>query len=79
MFNLTDAQIEEAFQNTNFGHTNYRQLLEQGVLKKVVGYHSGYTLTQILIKLHLITEKLNLTTEGRDFLFNAFYQEKHSG
>lgn len=77
--NVTDEDIEIAFRNTDFGGANHRSLLEQGVLKKTVGYHSGWTLTQIMIKIGLTTEKGNITKKGRDFMFEAFYKEKHSG
>lgn len=80
--NVSDAEIEAAFQNTNFGDDSpafRRRLLAQGVLKKLVPYHSGHTLTQILIGLGLITPKLRITAKGRKFLFAEFYQEKFSG
>lgn len=85
---ITDAQIMEAFRGTNFGYGDgseigtvdfHRQLLEQGVLKKLVRYHSGHTLTQILIKLGLITEKLHVTIKGKEFIYEAFYEERYSG
>lgn len=80
--NVSDEEIEAVFQNTNFGDdspTFRRRLLAQGVLKKLVPYHSGWTLTTILIELGLITAKHNITAKGRKFLFAEFYQEKFSG
>ena len=30
---VSDEEIEKAFKGTNFGHTNYRELLNRSVLK----------------------------------------------
>lgn len=80
--NVSDEEIEAAFQNTNFGEDTpafRRRLLEQGCLKRLVPYHSGWTLTCILVQLGLMTKKGNLTSKGRKFMYAAFQQEKHSG
>lgn len=80
--NVSDEEIEAAFQNTNFGDDSpafRRKLVEQGVLKKLVPYHSGYTLTCILRELGLTTVKGTITAKGRKFLYAAFQQGKFSG
>ncbi len=71
--NISDAEIDAVFENTNFGGVNRRKLLEQGVLKRLTGYHSGHTLTMIMRKLGLTTEKDNVTKKGKEFCMGAFY------
>jgi hypothetical protein len=77
--NIYDVEIDTAFKGTDFGSANKLKLLEQGVLKRIAGYHCGHTLTQIMIELGLITKKRNVTRKGKEFLFTAFYDHKHSG
>ena len=77
--NITDAEIEAAFDGTNFGGVNHRRLLEQGVLKRLTGYHCGHTLGMIMRKLGLTTQKDNVTTKGKRFVMSAFYSHHHSG
>jgi hypothetical protein len=76
--NVTDEEIAEQFEGTDFGTREYRKLLEQGVLKTWCGYHCGHTLTTIMQRLGLITDKRNVTTKGRKFAFAAFYNNGHS-
>ena len=59
--NITDDEIAAAFEGTNFGGADHRKLLEQGVLKRLTGYHCGHTLTIIMRRLGLTTEKDNVT------------------
>ena len=77
--NITDDDIAAAFDGTNFGGADHRKLLEQGVLKRLTGYHCGHTLTVIMRRLGLTTEKDNVTKKGKTFAMGAFYQPKHSG
>ncbi len=35
--NITDAEIELAFKNTNFGRTDYRKLLATSTFKRLLG------------------------------------------
>jgi hypothetical protein len=76
---VTDAEIEAAFAGANFGAAIPRKLLEQGVLKAMTGYSSGYTLTTIMRKLGLVTEGGRTTVKGRRFAFAAFHQSEHCG
>lgn len=77
--NITDANIAEAFEGTNFGGANHRKLLEQGVLKRLTGYHCGHTLTMILRRLGLTTANDTVTKKGKRFAIEAFYSQEHSG
>ena len=63
---LTDAEIEGAFKNTNFGTTDYKAILSKGVESVAMQYHNGWTLTQILRKLGLA--ETGKTTHGQDKL-----------
>lgn len=76
---ITDEEIAAAFKGTNFGHMRHRELLEQGCLKCMAGYISGYTLTGIMKSLGLVTDKFNLTKKGKMFCYYSFHDSKNSG
>ncbi len=76
---LTDEEIAEAFEGSNFGDRDKRKLLEQGVLKRTADYRTGHTLHCIMKMLGLITEKGNTTKKGRRFLFWSFYDSNQTG
>lgn len=69
---IDDDLIAAQFKGTNFGTSNYRRLVEQGVLKRLTHYHNGATLTNILKRLKLVDENNEVTSAGRDFAWNAF-------
>ena len=71
--NVSDAEIEKEFKNTNFGSVNHRELLEASVLKKAVGYHCGHTITEIMTRMGLITKNGLPSKRGRDFLKDAYH------
>lgn len=75
---INDEEIEAAFNGTNFGPVEPRKLLEQAALKRIRGYHSGYTLTRIMRILDITNERDTLTRKGKHFVFAAFYDESHS-
>lgn len=50
---LTDEEIAAAFQNTNFGSTDFKNILLTGVKKTALRQHNGYTLTSIIRNLGL--------------------------
>lgn len=76
---ITDEYIAKHFEGTNFGHTNYRDIVGNGCLKVMAGYHNGYTAQRILVNMGLITEKLRLTKRGREFLFWHFNYQHVNG
>ncbi|MCG3470808.1 hypothetical protein L7750_10520 [Xenorhabdus bovienii] len=77
---ITNEYITEHFSGTNYGHENYRAIIEQGCLKALAGYHNGYTTTTILIEMGLITKKpYELTQRGREFLFRSFSHNAPNG
>ena len=65
---IKDEYIETLFAGTNFGHTDYRKLLASSVLKKLVGYHCGYTVEQIMKKARLIGKNGVPTKLGKAFV-----------
>lgn len=74
---VTDEQMQASFENTDFGHTDYRGLLAQGCIKALAGWHQGHTLTTILAELRLIvwnkqTGKIRVTAKGRHYIWLAF-------
>lgn len=77
--NISDQEIAAAFEGTNFGGADHRKLLEQGVLKRLAGYHCGHTLTMIMRRLGLTTAKDTVTKKGKLFVMSAFYSQVHSG
>lgn len=62
-----DAQISEAFKGTNFGMPNTpdnnRLILKNALLKAAVGYYNGHTITQIMMRLDLISTKTSRVTK----------------
>lgn len=74
---VTNEQMQDAFENTNFGHTDFRGLLAQGCIKALAGWQQGHTLTTILAELGLITwnkqaGKIKITAKGRHYIWLAF-------
>jgi len=75
---VSDHDIQIAFLGTNFGRTDYRNLLASSVMKKAVGYHCGHTISRIMEVMLLVDTKGKLTQKGRDFLYKH-YNLKDSG
>jgi len=69
---VTEAEIQIVFSGTNFGHTNYRELLNASVLKKLVGYHCGHTITVIMKELELIGKTEKPTKKGIALVREAY-------
>lgn len=93
---ISDEEIGTVFQNTNFvdgtGTKHFgggtpefrRKLLAQGVLKHLVPFRSGHTLTCIMKELGLIAmhgkrEDVYVTALGRKFLYAEYYNEGFDG
>lgn len=74
---VTDEQMNSSFENTSFGHNDYRGLLAQGCIKALAGWHQGHTITSILDELRLISwnrhaDKIKVTAKGRHYIYLAF-------
>lgn len=71
---LTDEVINAAFENTNFGRTDFRTILAETVMKRAAGYHSGWTATTICTRLKLLGKQERPTQLGLRFAFNHYYK-----
>lgn len=68
---VTEADIAKAFEGTNFGRTDYKQLLALSVLKTALRYHCGHTITHIMYRMGLTTQKGRVTEKGRLFCYET--------
>lgn len=71
---LTDEVINAAFENTNFGRTDFRTILAETVMKRAAGYHSGWTATTICSRLGLLGKEERPTKLGLTFAFHHYYK-----
>lgn len=77
---VTDEEIKIAFLGTNFGTDKLRELLEASVLKKLVQYHCGHTITTIMTRMGLIDKKEVVTKKGISLIREAYsHLMSHSG
>lgn len=67
---VSDAEITKAFEGTNFGAANHRDLLALSVLKVALKYHCGSTITGIMVRMGLTTERGKVTERGRQFCYD---------
>lgn len=69
---ITDAEIESAWGNANFGKQlstfHKRDFIRCAVMKKAMDYHCGYTITQIMNTLGLLNKNELPSKKGRIFL-----------
>lgn len=67
---LSDAEINAAFMCTNFGNFNItkRRFLAVSILKQLVNYHCGHTITTIMKHLGLIGRTGVVTKLGKRFV-----------
>lgn len=73
---LTDDVINSAFEGANFGRDDFRTILAETVLKRASGYHSGWTATNICMRLGLLSEKNQSATKlGLTFAFHHYYRQ----
>ncbi len=82
---VSDKELAEAFKNTNFGaRTNdtgwQRQAVGCACLKRLEGFHTGYTMECILIEFGLLAERpnLNITRKGKNFIFRTYFKQEFS-
>ena len=76
---VSDEDIVRAFEGTNFGTDNHRELLHVGVLKKACQYHCGHTITTIMRDLGLIRTTGALTKKGVEMLRVAYHKQMIGG
>lgn len=76
---ITDAVVNDAFDGTSFGRTDFRTILAEVVIKRAAGYHCGHTATKIAKNLKLITEKTEKPTAlGFQVVMDMFYRKKEA-
>ncbi|EOD4130357.1 hypothetical protein ACJQ65_003128 [Yersinia enterocolitica] len=76
---ITDTVIDDAFDGTNFGRTDFRTILAEVVIKRAAGYHCGHTATTIAKELKLITDKTEKPTAlGFQVVMDMFYRKKEA-
>jgi hypothetical protein len=73
--NVSDADLTAAFKGSNFGRIDHRKLLGQSVFKRLLGYHCGHTITQIMHGLGLIGVNGAVTKKGKAFVGHAYHDE----
>ncbi|CFR07891.1 hypothetical protein [Yersinia kristensenii] len=76
---ITDAVVNDAFDGTSFGRTDFRTILAEVVIKRAAGYHCGHTATTIAKKLKLLTGKSEKPTAlGFQVVMDMFYRKKEA-
>ena len=66
---VTDAELDTAWGNANFGGMEKREVIRVGTLKGLAGYHQGFTSKTICTELGLINAKYKVTPKGRAYLY----------
>ncbi len=70
---MKNEYFADAFKGTNFGSTDYVQIVREGLLKVACDYWNGHTLTNILINLGYRKQDDNkLTDLGRKVLYQLY-------
>jgi hypothetical protein len=69
---LTDEQINFAWGNANFGDSDRREVVANALLKYATGYGTGHTIECICRELGLTTQRGNLSTLGKRYLYAHF-------
>ena len=73
---VTEAEIDAAYGNANFGDMSKIDVVRFGVLKRACGYHQGYTSRQISIDLGLIDGKTKQLTDRGKFCLWEWFNER---
>jgi hypothetical protein len=78
---LDNAYFEPYFKGTNFGSTDYADLILEGLLKVATYYHNGMTMSTILIEAGWVElkgkkQERRLTQEGATLLYKLIEQRK---
>lgn len=70
---ISDAEIAESFNGTNFGTNAHRELLHVAILKKACGYHCGHTITMIMLEMGLISADGKVLKRGQKLMRKAYH------
>lgn len=66
---IPDADLDRAWGNANFGGMTKREVLREGVLKCLAGWHQGHTSKTICTELGLISQAYRVTPKGRAYIW----------
>lgn len=69
---ITDEELRKVFRGTDFGGVDHRELLNASVLKILIDYHCGHTITVIMTKLGLIGKTGRPTKKGIALVRESF-------
>jgi len=78
---MTNEELAPLFAGTNFGHTDYQEIVLEGLIKVATKYHNGYTLESILKNNGFIKSTVTrraLTDKGRKLLWDLYDDLKKS-
>ena len=71
---VPDDEVKKAFEGTNFGGGDPREIIRETLLQINADYSSGHTATTICLELGLLG-KNGLTKKGRRYLHHAFKKD----
>ncbi len=78
---ITDAELNEVWQNANFGNVSKRDVVRFALLKAACGYANGHTAQCIIQELGLVgkseMKSLTLTKKGKQYLWEAFGEQSY--
>lgn len=66
---VSDADLDTAWGNANFGGMSKREVLRLGTLKCLAGWHQGHTSMTICTELGLIDKKYQVTAKGKAYIW----------
>jgi len=69
---VTEKDMKSVWGNADFGHDDYRLVVDSAVLHSAAGYSNGYTAECIIKELGLISPKNRITKKGKTYLFSRF-------
>lgn len=85
---ISDKEIDKVWGNANFGHNDRRGQILESLTQRAIGYHTGHTITCIMLELDLIQVKnlgvdfeediksYHLTQKGLDYLLETKSQQR---
>jgi len=69
---ILKKEINDVWDNSNFGHMSQIEVVRSGLLKCVTGYAQGHTSQCILEELKMISKKYQLTKKGKYWLYELY-------
>jgi hypothetical protein len=70
---ISDELIDQKWGYANFGtNISKREVIANALLKYACGFATGYTIEQICLGLKLINKNCQLTTLGKQYLWQSY-------